>query len=673
MAARQRALGVRAGQACSAAAGSDRLVDRPIDRFIAARLRAAAHPPRLRRGPAHADPPRHLRPDRTAAHARGDRGFRRRRPPRRLRPRRRPAARLAALRRALGPALDGRRALRRHRRRQRRLSGSRAARYRDYIIDSFNPDKPYDRFVREQLAGDILARASRAAGHLRRRSSPPGSWPCRGGTRPAPFELWHLTLEDTIETTGRAFLGLTLRCARATTTSSTRSPSATITRSTASSPARRSPTPARRSSRSKGFPRMNFVPPLPRAWSPACMRARDDRLKSLEREIAELERSPDGREKRHSRQARPIRPPGGAWQGAREAAAAALPPTCRAPTPSPRASPWMPRSSAGAIPAGPGLSCPAACLGSRSGGRLRLRPSRAAASGRLELAEWLTRPDHPLTARVMVNRIWQHHFGRGIVATPSNFGIRGEPPTHPELLDWLAARFVASGWSIKDMHREILLSQTYQLSSDYDAQNARSRPRQPLALAVPPPPARRRVDPRRDAGRLGPARPPPARPHPFPPIETGTGPSTTRSRRFIRRDHRSVYLMTQRLVKHPFLAIFDGPDTNTSTDVRPRFDRPAPGPLPAEQPVRPGATAALARRLLRELRRSRRTARARLRAGLGPAAIAARDRACACRYLATLFRRNGRQRTAATQQSELEAWTSLAKVLLTANEFLYID
>ena len=81
----------------------------------------------------------------------------------------------------------------------------------------------------------------------------------------------------------------------------------------------------------------------------------------------------------------------------------------------------------------------------------------AGASGRRELADWITRPDHPLTARVIANRVWQHHFGRGIVSTPSNFGVRGEPPSHPELLDWLAARLVASGWSIKDLHRQILL------------------------------------------------------------------------------------------------------------------------------------------------------------------------------------------------------------------------
>ena len=86
-------------------------------------------------------------------------------------------------------------------------------------------------------------------------------------------------------------------------------------------------------------------------------------------------------------------------------------------------------------------------------------------SGRLELARWLTEPDHPLTARVMVNRIWQHHFGVGIVRTPNNFGEQGERPTHPALLDYLAARFVQSGWSVKAMHRLLLLSAVYQQSS----------------------------------------------------------------------------------------------------------------------------------------------------------------------------------------------------------------
>src|SRR5262249_48371397 len=96
------------------------------------------------------------------------------------------------------------------------------------------------------------------------------------------------------------------------------------------------------------------------------------------------------------------------------------------------------------------------CLG---GGPLE---ESGTASGRFELAEWLTRPENSLTARVMVNRIWQYHFGRGLVKTPNDFGIRGLPPTHPELLDHLATLFIRSGWSVKAMHRLIMLSATYQ-------------------------------------------------------------------------------------------------------------------------------------------------------------------------------------------------------------------
>src|SRR5256885_1912717 len=95
--------------------------------------------------------------------------------------------------------------------------------------------------------------------------------------------------------------------------------------------------------------------------------------------------------------------------------------------------------------------------------------STSSTSGRRKaLAEWLTRPDHPLTARVMVNRLWQNHFGRGIVATPSDFGTMGAEPTHPELLDWLATEFVARGWSMKAMHRLMVTSATYRQSSRFD-------------------------------------------------------------------------------------------------------------------------------------------------------------------------------------------------------------
>ena len=88
---------------------------------------------------------------------------------------------------------------------------------------------------------------------------------------------------------------------------------------------------------------------------------------------------------------------------------------------------------------------------------------------RQRLVDHLTHPQHPLTARVMANRIWQLHFGRGLVGTENDFGARGEQPSHPELLDWLAGRFIDSGWSVKAMHRLIMSSAAYQQSSADDA------------------------------------------------------------------------------------------------------------------------------------------------------------------------------------------------------------
>jgi hypothetical protein len=93
------------------------------------------------------------------------------------------------------------------------------------------------------------------------------------------------------------------------------------------------------------------------------------------------------------------------------------------------------------------------------------QPAIAEGSGRMQLARWIARPENPLTARVIVNRIWQYHFGEGLVRTPGNFGKLGEPPTHPELLDYLAHRLVEYGWSLKALHREIVLSAVYQQSS----------------------------------------------------------------------------------------------------------------------------------------------------------------------------------------------------------------
>ena len=88
------------------------------------------------------------------------------------------------------------------------------------------------------------------------------------------------------------------------------------------------------------------------------------------------------------------------------------------------------------------------------------------------LANWVASPDNPLTSRVMANRLWQYHFGRGIVRSPNNFGLQGDAPTHPELLDWLAGEFVARGWSMKAMHRLIMTSSTYRMAATGSDPNA---------------------------------------------------------------------------------------------------------------------------------------------------------------------------------------------------------
>lgn len=94
------------------------------------------------------------------------------------------------------------------------------------------------------------------------------------------------------------------------------------------------------------------------------------------------------------------------------------------------------------------------------------RSSGAKGSGRRSvLAEWITHPKNPLAARVLVNRVWQHHFGQGLVRTPSDLGLKGEAPTHPELLDWLAQDFMDHGWSLKHLHRVIIHSACYQTTS----------------------------------------------------------------------------------------------------------------------------------------------------------------------------------------------------------------
>jgi hypothetical protein len=195
-------------------------------------------------------------------------------------------------------------------------------------------------------------------------------------------------------------------------------------------------------------------------------------------------------------------------------------------------------------------------------------PDQYKGSGRLELARWLTDPANPLTARVLVNRLWQHHFGQGIVKTPSDFGRRGAAPTHPELLDYLATRFVDGGWSIKAMHKLIMTSAAYRRGDAADPKNVERDASNDNLWRFD----RRRLDAEqiRDAmlfvsGDLDPTIP---AGHPFPPMSKWGWTQHNPFSAVYETRHRSIYLMQQRIKKHPFLALFDGADPNSSTAQR---------------------------------------------------------------------------------------------------------
>ncbi|WP_437185117.1 PSD1 and planctomycete cytochrome C domain-containing protein [Planctomicrobium sp. SH668] len=195
-------------------------------------------------------------------------------------------------------------------------------------------------------------------------------------------------------------------------------------------------------------------------------------------------------------------------------------------------------------------------------------PENYPGSGRLLLAKWLTAPENPLTDRVIVNRIWQYHFGQAIVSTPNDFGVRGARPTHPELLDFLATKFRESGHSFKAMHRLILTSRAYQVSSDNVSSANEIDPTNIWFW--------RRNNQRMDAESLrdtwltlsGELDDSMGGSHPFPPIPQWGFSQHNPFDAVYDSNKRTVYLMTQRIKRHPFLALFDGADPNASTGKR---------------------------------------------------------------------------------------------------------
>lgn len=198
---------------------------------------------------------------------------------------------------------------------------------------------------------------------------------------------------------------------------------------------------------------------------------------------------------------------------------------------------------------------------------------------RITLAKWLASPENPLTARVMVNRLWQHHFGRGIVGTPSDFGVNGERPTHPELIDWLAHKFVDEKWSIKAMHRLLLTSSAYRQAAENPAvKDAAADPENKLLWKFP----RRRLEAEeiRDSvlylsGRLSPER---GGPSVFPPLpedlqqfarygsEGGLMWEPNEKEEDGRR--RSIYTFQRRSMPLPMMASFDSPVFSESCERR---------------------------------------------------------------------------------------------------------
>jgi hypothetical protein len=292
-------------------------------------------------------------------------------------------------------------------------------------------------------------------------------------------------------------------------------------------------------------------------------------------------------------------------------------------------------------------------------------------SGRLQLADWLADDDNPLTPRVIANRIWQHHFGRGIVNTPSNFGTSGEAPTHPELLDWLAKRFIDSKWSIKKLHRLIMLSKTYRLASDFDPANAGLDPDNRLRWRF----SRSRLDAEalRDAllfvsGQLDLRRP---GAHPFPPIEKWNWTQHTPFRQVYPSMHRSVYLMTQRLQKHPYLALFDGPDTNTTTAKRPESTVPLQALFFMNSPFIEETSSAFAARLTAAASDNSERMVLAYRWAYGRLPTE-QEHERGLRYISH-YSQELRQAGAQNDAADSDSWKSYARVILTANEFLYID
>jgi hypothetical protein len=497
-----------------------------------------------------------------------------------------------------------------------------AYRYRDYVIRSFNSDKPFDRFLQEQVAGDELWPGDPEAV---RATALYCVGPAMSESAMIANQLEYEWLTDAADTTGAAFLGLTFGCARCHDHKYDPITQKDYFGLQAMFADSDRPFPDKiRLSRIKALNGLLSDAPVPKELlkDPRCT------VHTEEQTGFHLFHRPEPMTVRRLQRGELSKP--------RETVEPAFP--------------------AALLPA------------KRPPDFSEVPPAQRRAA----LARWLTSPENPLTARVLVNRVWGWHFGQPIVRTPNDFGTQGEPPTHPELLDWLARDFMDHGWSLKHLHRVILLSSTYQMGSVADRRGLRADPENRLLWHFP----RRRLEGEaiRDtmlacAGTLNPK---PYGPPVVPPLsqEELTGLFDARGKWKVTKDpaehtRRSAYVLVRRTFLYPMFAAFDAPEVMTSCPRRLPTVVPTQALTLLNSPLAREQAAAFARRLLREcgdhpdevVSRAWRLAFAR------PVTRAESERALA--FL--------RKRTAALEEDRQAALAELCLALFNANEFVYVD
>jgi hypothetical protein len=433
------------------------------------------------------------------------------------------------------------------------------AKYRDWVIQAIQDDLPYDQFVTEQLAGDLIPSADREERLRRHTATGYIANARRFGSRTEDYPQ-HLTIEDTLDNLGRAFLATTINCARChdhkfdPITSEDYYALYGIFHST------RYPWPGIELDKVQ----RNLIPVVEPEEVEDFQTEKNRQIKEFDRQIKELSAQAKGASNNKEERDR-LNKEIESLKKERESLEKSPPPyeQLYAVIDAKRIEDVQIQIKGD--PSKPGKLVARRFISALGGTPL---PEDDTSSGRLALARWITDVNNPLTYRVFVNRVWHWHFGQGLVPTPNDFGRQGTPPTHPELLDYLAGRFIEQGSSLRALHRMIMLSATYQQASDGSDKSLQIDPANKYLSRFP----KRRLEAEaiRDtllqlAGKLDFS---PAPPHPFPPQKQWGYTQHNPFKAVYATDHRSIYLMTQRIQRHPFLAIFDGADPATSTPKR---------------------------------------------------------------------------------------------------------